>query len=118
MQIQYAVLAAIIFVASGCADGVRSFSSEQPNKPRATVQEPARFSVKAPAAGTPAHKLSPAAVAARSATPTASPAAKKTGSKPPLMECVTHACQVNCADTVPKASRPKWCMYFKRYPTE
>jgi hypothetical protein len=48
-----------------------------------------------------------------------SPTAKAEASKPDatkelsLMECVSHACKVQCSPRIEKQSRPKWCSYFK-----
>lgn len=33
--------------------------------------------------------------------------------KPPLMECMSDACKVECSPNVTKQSKPKWCSYFK-----
>ena len=54
-------------------------------------------------------------------TPTLSPAAKPASSKTEmsspqgnrLMDCVTESCRINCSPSVPKRSKPKWCLNFK-----
>jgi hypothetical protein len=51
--------------------------------------------------------LSPAARAAAPKTDTSGSNGKS------LMECVTYSCKINCAPTLAKRFRPKWCLYFK-----
>jgi hypothetical protein len=33
--------------------------------------------------------------------------------KPPLMECMSEACKIECSPNVTKQSKPKWCSFFK-----
>ena len=35
------------------------------------------------------------------------------GKKPPLVECMSEACKVECFSNVTKQPKPKWCSYFK-----
>ena len=33
--------------------------------------------------------------------------------KPPLVECMSEACKVECSPNVTKQSKPKWCSFFR-----
>lgn len=58
----------------------------------------------------------PRQVVPASLSPAARAAAPKTDAsagKDKLMDCVTASCRINCAATVKKRFRPKWCVHFK-----